>query len=377
MDGGTFGEEDDAALPTRIENPKSLVMDGLGIKAIQWIVRAADPLAMLRHVSQNLPTAAFALAATAVDQAALESARIHHHGANVAAGLVVMNGRGLGTADVNDLHPYTLLGSLRAELWTAETLVAAGLTPPQAATLVTESGTYSAHARPPLVLDVRTPAAVVFNDLRTDARYAQFAPRLAQIVHMPLQFYGQMLFLRQNLATALFVLDPADVEQMLVLVRIAQYLQRAVPLRFATLFLDADSGTRRALGAGSPTDVSRSQSLTATLYRAMTAARDHGGDQAVHKLLLEYGRQVQMTGRSDHELVHAAFLAARVGSWPASVIASDAITALDAWAEQAHADAGPRGMEPGSIYVNGEYLPWERVRQPGAKAARASRAPSR
>jgi UDP-glucose:glycoprotein glucosyltransferase len=365
--GAGAGDDEDAALPSHVESPKAVRTEGLAAKAVYRLLQSADPLAALRHLAQNLPTTAHALAlqppAPPAVLAALEAARATRV---YASGLVFVNGRSLSAADVNEVSPYALLPLLRTELWTIEAIMAAGLEAAQATTLLGEVGATVADASPAHahVIDVRTPAAVFLNDLSTEPRYAQFGGRLAAIVGMPLLYQGQMLFLRFNLITVLFVLDPTDLAQVTTLSRVAQYVQRAVPLRFGVLWLDGDAGTRAALAR--PTDptgaVPRTTSVTALLYRAMAVAKQAKGDAGMHRFLFEYARQAALTASANVETVKQAALAMRWLPWRDVEAAGDAAGPLDVLAAQAHADAAARGIEPGSIFVNGEYLPWEMVR---------------
>ena len=373
-------EDEDASLPVHIDSPKTLRTEHLPQKATLRILQAADPLAMLRHLAQNLPTTAFALAQMPSPPAAVfEAVEAALQTQGYAGGLVLVNGRAVSAADVNEINPYNLLPLLRRELWVVNELVAAGLSP-QLATTVVGTGVAgtgavaTGSAGVSHVVDVRTPAAVFLNDMQKDPRYAQFAGQLNQILGMYLQYPGQMLFLRFNLATVLFVIDPTDLDQLSVLGRISQYIQRAVPLRFAVLFIDNDAATRTALATGAST-VDRTTSVTAMLYRAMAAARTAGGDATLHRLLFEYGRVALLHSRVDMETVRVAVRAARGVSWDALVAAGASAGALDELAQTAHADAALHGIDAGSIFVNGEHLPFDRVRPPTIGRA-CERAPS-
>ena len=371
---GTVSEDEDDVLPAHLDSPKTLDLAQLGFKAVKRILNAADPIAMLRHVAQNLPSTAFALAqAKTPSQAFRAGVQAQAEALRVLPGHLWVNGRALSVADVNDLNPYQLLPLLRHEVWVAEELGRAGLTPTEAASFLETRGSGATAAQ---VFDVRSDAVVFFNDLRTDDRYANFASHLPQILQMHLQYHGQMHFMRHNLVTILFVLDPYDVEQVAALARVQTYLNRAVPLRFAALFLDPSPAMRAALarGADAPdTPEPRSTSNTVLLYRAMAAHRDAGGDAAVRRFLLELGAHVARVGRIDAEVLRDVVAAVRVASWATIAAAADAYGPLDAWATQAHADAARRGMLPSSIFVNGEYLPWESVRRTGrARGARKS-----
>ena len=371
---GTVSEDEDDVLPVHLDSPKTLDLAQLSFKAVKRILKATDPIAMLRHVAQNLPSTAFALAqAKMPSQAFRAGVQAQAEALHVLPGHLWVNGRALSVADMNDLNPYQLLPLLRHELWVAEELGRAGLTPAEAASFLESRGSGATAAQ---VFDVRSDAVVFFNDLRTDDRYANFASHLPQIVQMHLQYHGQMHFLRHNLVTILFVLDPYDVEQVAALARVQTYLNRAVPLRFAALFLDPSPAMRAALARGADaldTPEPRSTSNTVLLYRAMAAHREAGGDAAVRRFLMEVGAHVARVGRIDAEVLRDVVAAVRVASWATIAAAADTYGPLDAWAAQAHADAARRGMLPSSIFVNGEYLPWESVRRT-SQATRNGRA---
>lgn len=327
----------------------------LAVKAAYVVAKSKDPLRALRHLSQDFPRHAVALARSAPNPTKAflrEMEELHERQMQEGGDDVWLNGKALTN---KEFQPFGLLSILRSERDTVNALTALNLTSAQAVDLLTSSDIarvfsvddsspfFDASDRIERDADKDGLGAIVYwNDLEAegDDRYSRWSADLRSILR-PL-YPGSFPMVRRNLFNAVVVTDMARTET-------CQFLSESVQV----------AASRFAIRWGLvPSNLEDAKSASAQLARFFWLVEDQGGIEKAAKYL----RRLALAAGKEEEvpIEMARAEVAKILKMPNEDIDgllnkyAQRETAARAYVQRLRADDAERGL----VFVNGQIVPF-------------------
>ncbi|KAI8974783.1 glycosyltransferase family 24 protein [Trametes punicea] len=227
----------------------------IGLQATQLIYDAEEPrerLATLRHLSQNFPRYAGALARrVTVNQSLLDEIAANQALAPGGASAMWLNGLNL---EEKDMSPFGLLRAIRRERGIVLSLMSLGLSSPQAVDLLTHRTIAQAQSSGG-VLDGLFDASdrlegggviLWLNDFENDERYERWGGSLRILLRQ--LFPGQFPSVRFNLFNVVLVVDLSQASSIeFIGTTVNSLINRGLPFRWGVVpLVETEDGARMA-----------------------------------------------------------------------------------------------------------------------------------
>ncbi|EFW99992.1 udp-glucose:glycoprotein [Grosmannia clavigera kw1407] len=285
--------EAEAAAATTTASADEVVLDGsdevadlkalskselaeLGLKAADYIVQSADPLATLLKVTQDFPKYSSAMAAHEVSEAFATEHRANR-ALLVPSGMNVLWMNGVQLTE-RQMQAFALVDMIRRERELVNGMRTLGLSGEEAVSVLGHDAVATSKATDtPLRFDWRDEleegrAIVWLNNLETDARYADFPSNIRALLQGGQR--GQIPAVRRNMFHQVYTVDLAnEADVQLVTEQLQGFVRRMLPIRFGFVPLTySKASTRQAKAAYYLFEACGISGLTAYLEQTV---RDH------------------------------------------------------------------------------------------------------
>ena len=307
---------------------KVWALKDLGVQASQRILQAEEPLRLIRDLSHNLPALVNSISRMRVNATIREEIESNRNYMHPGHNVIFVNGRQL---PLDALTPYNIYEFVRHEIKTMDRLKGLGMDTRTSRRILNTPGGGGGGGGGMMMggddtqfkLDVRDERHVFWlNNIEKDDMYEQW-PRSLQAL-LQRGWPGQLRYVRRNLWTAIYLVDPGSLEDLGLLSEALAMVLHNLPVRFGFIFKSSALPDLSANDAGEAADkevASAPPDEGVSLYRLFKSLYDRHGARAAFEFADGFFRKAASVCLCMSERGEAGWIGrGGIGAWEDRVV---------------------------------------------------------
>jgi len=276
---------------------KVWALKDLGIQASQRILQADEPLRLIRDLSHNLPAVVSSISRMRVNASVRAELENNRNFIQPGANMVHVNGRQL---QKDDMNPFSLYRFIRHEINVIEKFMQLGMDSRSTKKILYAPAEQMEGGGSTFKIDVKNDNFVMWmNDLEKDDMYRQWPRSLDTLLQRG--WPGQLRFIARNIWTAIFLVDPSDMQSLTFLSWAFEQMEQQLPVRFGVAFKyskSLDEQWEASPRNAESEDEAEELGDAVILHRLFRALHLGHGGRAAWSFLAIYAEGMQTAGKA-------------------------------------------------------------------------------